>query len=359
MSDSNRDLKKSIDRMFKINFARKEDEMILFVSDYPEEHMLSKISQEQYDKIEERNDYTKKIFSLTKELYGEKTVRLCEYPSLLQSGLDAPEYVGEALKKCDIFLIPTSYSLTHTKTRMQATQAGARGATLPGFEPYMFETNGSMTANYEKIAEEIGKGIGFISRINPNEGKTVEITSDGGTNLTMKIMEGGRKLEGDNGLCREKSAFSNLPAGEIYTAPMEETTNGTVVIEKGWATQALEGEEMVFEFKDGYLVSLKGANEDLLNLVDLNPARKAKEDPALIKTRRNVAELGIGMNPKATHYDSLLEGEKIKGTCHIAIGTNKFFGGNVVSDIHFDYIINKPTILIEEKTFMDNGKFAF
>ncbi len=65
------------------------------------------------------------------------------------------------------------------------------------------------------------------------------------------------------------------------------------------------------------------------------------------------------MNPKATHYESGLEGEKIKGSCHIAIGTNKFFGGNVLSDIHLDFIINKPTILIEEVTFMDEDKFCF
>lgn len=345
--------------MFKVNFHKKPDEIILYVSDYPEEHMLSKISREQFDKIKERNDYTKKLYDLTKKLYGDDLVKLSEYPSVLQSGLDAPDYISEALKKCDIFLIPTSYSLTHTKTRMDATEAGVRGVTLPGFEPYMFDKNGSMTADYEKIAQEIDKGINFISNTNPGKGKLVHITSDSGSDLTFKIMEGDRKLKGDNGLCREKSSFSNLPAGEIYTAPIEETTNGTMVIEKGWSSQALEEEDMIFKFEDGYLASLTGAKEDLLKIVGLNPNKKSEEDSELFNTRRNVAELGIGMNPKATHYESLLEGEKIMGTCHIAIGTNKFFGGNIVSDIHFDYIIDKPTIKIEENTFMKNGKHLF
>ncbi len=360
MSPNNLDhLKNSLDRMFKVNFRRKSNEIILFVSDFTEEYMLKTILKTQYDEINDRNQFTKKLFSLTQELYGEKFVKMCEFPSILQSGLDAPEYVAKELKTCDIFLIPTSYSLTHTNTRMQATNAGARGATLPGLEPYMFDSNGSMTTDYQKIDEGIKDGIEFISKINPNKGKNVHLTSKRYTDLTFKIMEGERKLEGDNGLYTEKSTFGNLPAGEIFTAPMEGTTNGIMVVEKGWSIMAIEGKDMIFEFKDGLLISLTGAKDELLNLVDLNPQKKSEMDSTLIKTRRNVAELGIGMNPKATHYESALEGEKIKGTCHIAIGTNKFFGGNIKSDVHIDLIINKPTILIEEITFIDNGKHVF
>jgi len=352
-------LKNSLDRMFKVNFKLKANEIILFVSDFPEEDMLKTISKTQYDEIKDRNQFTKKLFNLTQELYGQKFVKLSEFPSVLQSGIDAPEYVAEELKTCDIFLIPTSHSLTHTNTRMQATDAGARGASLPGFNPYMFDANGSMTADYKKMDEEINKSIDFISKINPNKGKNVCITSKQGTDLTLKILEGNRKLEGDNGLYTERGMFGNLPAGEIFTAPMEGTTNGIMVIDKSWTTQAMEGEDLFFEFKDGLLTDLTGAKEDLLNLVDLNPKKKSEKDPALIKTRRNVAELGIGMNPKATHYESVLEGEKIKGSCHIALGTNKFFGGNILSDIHIDIYMIKPTIQIEDKVFIDNGKFVF
>lgn len=358
-SNNSTHLKNSLDRMFKINFKRKSDESILFVSDFTEEYMLKTITQAKFKQIKDRNQYTKKLFNLTKELYGEKFVKLCEFPSVLQSGLDAPDFVTEELKTCDIFIIPTSYSLSHTNTRVQATNVGARGATLPEFEPYMFDINGSMTADYNEIDKEIKKGISFISEINPNKSKNVHITSKRGTDLTFTIMEGERELKDDNGLYTERGSFGNLPAGEIFTAPMEGTANGTMLIEKGWSVRAKEGEDMIFEFKDGLLISLTSANDETLNLVDLNPKKKLEKDPNLIKTRRNVAELGIGMNPKATHYKSVLEGEKIKGSCHIAIGTNKFFGGNVLSDIHLDFIINKPTILIEEITFMDEGKFCF
>jgi leucyl aminopeptidase (aminopeptidase T) len=352
-------LKNSLDQMFKVNFQRKPHEFILFVSDFAEEYMLENIPQSKFNEIKARNEYTKKLFNITKELYGDKFVKMGEFPSVLQSGLDAPQYVAEELKKCDIFIIPTTFSLTHTNTRMQATEAGARGATLPAFEPYMFDINGSMTADYSQITKEIIKGMEFISRKNPNKSKKVHITSKAGTNLTLKIMEGSRKLKDDNGLYTEKGSFGNLPAGEIFTAPMEGIASGTMVIENGWTVRALEGENLTFKFKDGLLVSLSGAKDSFLDLVDLNPKKKSEEDPKLIKTRRNVAELGIGMNPKATHYESVLEGEKIKGTCHIAIGTNKFFGGNILSDIHLDFIINKPTILIENEVFMENGKFAF
>ena len=37
---------------------------------------------------------------------------------------------------------------------------------------------------------------------------------------------------------------------------------------------------------------------------------------------RNIAELGIGTNDRATRPDNILEAEKILGTIHIALGDN-------------------------------------
>src|SRR3954468_13223017 len=49
-----------------------------------------------------------------------------------RDGAEPPAAVAEALKAADVFIAPTSRSLSHTRARKAASEAGARGATLPG-----------------------------------------------------------------------------------------------------------------------------------------------------------------------------------------------------------------------------------
>jgi leucyl aminopeptidase (aminopeptidase T) len=61
---------------------------------------------------------------------------------------------------------------------------------------------------------------------------------------------------------------------------------------------------------------------------------KAIDPSALV-----IAEFGIGLNPKATSYTGYaLFDEKLVGTCHIALGTNQYFGGANEAPVHFDFI---------------------
>lgn len=47
-------------------------------------------------------------------------------------GTEPPATVTAALEACDVYPAPTSRSLGHTRARKRATEAGARGATMPG-----------------------------------------------------------------------------------------------------------------------------------------------------------------------------------------------------------------------------------
>ena len=73
-------------------------------------------------------------------------------------------------------------------------------------------------------------------------------------------------------------------------------------------------------------------------------------DEKIRLSRRNIAEIGIGTNPNAKDPLNLLEAEKIKGTCHMAIGDNHTFGGGKVeSDIHIDFVIPEARLFLDEK----------
>jgi leucyl aminopeptidase (aminopeptidase T) len=54
----------------------------------------------------------------------------------------------------------------------------------------------------------------------------------------------------------------------------------------------------------------------------------------------------------------MLTDEKIIGTAHLAIGNNITMGGINQSDIHWDMIINRPTILVGDELLMKDGEFA-
>src|SRR5436305_3393833 len=47
-------------------------------------------------------------------------------------GTEPPPTLAAALSACDVFIAPTSRSLSHTVARKRATDNGARGATMPG-----------------------------------------------------------------------------------------------------------------------------------------------------------------------------------------------------------------------------------
>lgn len=54
-----------------------------------------------------------------------------------------------------------------------------------------------------------------------------------------------------------------------------------------------------------------------------------------------------------------MEDEKVMGTCHIAFGNNKHFGGRVDVPFHVDFVIKKPTIYGDDILIMKDGKFNF
>lgn len=71
-----------------------------------------------------------------------------------------------------------------------------------------------------------------------------------------------------------------------------------------------------------------------------------------------VAELGIGLNPKAKIIGLVLEDEKVLGTVHIALGNNLSFGGDNDVPLHLDGVILKPDIYVDGKKIMSRGKFV-
>ncbi len=249
-------------------------------------------------------------------------------------GEEPPRMIAEMMRHADVIVAPTQYSVTHTQARKRANRAGARIATMPGIIPKMM-SSGGMTADFK----EVEKGIKRLARVLEGS-KTIRIITEIGTDMEVSVE--GRKWFKDTGICHKKGEFMNLPAGEVFIAPKEGTANGKLIID-GAFWEILEN-PVAIDVKDGYAKRIVGTKEIAKQI-----SKRGKEG-------RNVAEVGIGMNPKAKIIGNVLEDEKVMGTVHVALGDNSTFGGRCRAGIHVDGIIKKPTVLVDDLPIMEDGK---
>ncbi len=240
----------------------------------------------------------------------------------------------------DIIIALSNNSTSHTNFRKLACLAGARFASLPHFDPDMFAT--SMTVDWHALAKRTSRLVDAVNRA-----EWVELNCPNGT--IMNICKKGRKAEGDDGLLTVEGSFGNLPAGEAYLAPLEGESYGRMVVE--WGPTSKLSKPLIITIKKGKVENIEG-DDPLRSRLEAKFAEN--------QNCRNLAELGIGTNDKASRPDNVLEAEKILGTIHLALGDNTGFGGNTAAPFHEDYVFYQPTLTLImpdgcKECIIDNG----
>ena len=255
------------------------------------------------------------------------------------NGEEPPKEVAELMKEFDVIFCPTAKSLTHTNARIKACAKGTRIATFPGITKEVMIRG--MNADYKKISKLSLKLKKILEK-----GSNVRITTKLGTDLSFSIK--GRNVIASKGLFHKKGEAGNLPTGETFLAPVEGTTNGVFIVDGSMAGLGLiKNTSLKIIVKNGYAVKIIGGHlAKKLNKMLNSVGKKA----------RNIAEFGVGTNDSARLSGVLLEDEKVLGTVHIALGNNTSMGGNVNVPIHLDGVIKKPTVYLDGKLLMGNGK---
>ena len=251
---------------------------------------------------------------------------ILRYPPGDQHGEEPPEPVAAAMKGADVFLAPTTKSLSHTRARGAACDAGARGATLPGITEDVFTTG--LDADYETIRQHCEDVLAQVEGADE-----IRVTTPAGTDITFE--PGDREWNDDTGIVHDAGDFSNLPAGEVFVSP--EDANGTYVVDGTMRPHGLlDGEELRFEVEDGFVTHI--SDDDIRGQVET-----ASEEVG--RDAYNLAELGIGTNVAVTELvGSVLLDEKAAGTVHIAIGDDAGIGGDTDAPLHLDGILTNPTV---------------
>lgn len=335
---------KAVLDMLSINLGLKEGEKLLVVTDVPTAETWRDRDQAVLADMLERAMLAKAVSEIALEHYPGCEVAFYTYAAVGSHGAEPPQAVATKLRQADAVVAITSYSLSHTAAREEATQAGVRLASMPTFLARMFAPGGPMAVDYHQVAAEGQAIAAWLTAAQEAVVRTPE-----GTEIRFSLA--GRQGSNDHGLYTEKGDWGNLPAGEAYVAPLEGTAQGQVVVPAGWYPKLID--EMTLHFRDGLVCALEGGGavgEEFLELLRLG------DDGEPYRSRRNLAELGIGTNPHASHPDNVLESEKIRGTVHLAIGDNAHMGGTVSSDLHEDFVLPQPDLYLDDEMVMRGGQ---
>ncbi len=232
------------------------------------------------------------------------------------------------------------------KLLYEEIQFNARVGHAPGITTSMMR-EGPMKVDYSKIVTQADNLMGAFRNV-----KSVHITSPSGTDITLEL--GGRLWQTDVKI--KEGDFGNLPAGEVWCAPVENAANGILVVDGSIGDLGNVPSPMTLRLKDGTLVSVE--------CVDREFAKQVEDLSAVDEMASVIGELGIGLNPGARIVGVMLEDEKASETAHIAFGNNMDMdGGCNDSKTHRDYLFYKPTMEAtyydgSTRTIMKNGKIV-
>jgi aminopeptidase len=231
------------------------------------------------------------------------------------------------------------WSLTIWPTPALAAQAGMSEADYAAFvERALFLDQADPVAAWSRLRDQQAR---VIDRLAPAREIHIETA---GTDLRLNV-EGRTWINSDG--------RRNMPSGEVFTGPHEQSANGTIRFDVPSNGRGVEVAEVELTFKDGEVV---GAHA---HVGDQHLQAALATDAGA----RFLGELGIGTNTgidRAT--GSTLLDEKMAGTVHLALGRSyPETGGTNNSAVHWDLICDLRKggrVTVDGELLIEDGRFV-
>ncbi len=200
-------------------------------------------------------------------------------------------------------------------------------------------TEGGALADYPALLTEGRLLHGIWSR-----GRMMRVTTPAGTDIQAPIAHDDVIVEcGFATQAGQEAAFSD---GEVSSRPLEGTAEGVIVVDGPICHLGLPDQPIRLTVGKGRVRNVEGES------------KQASELRRIVKTidnADNIAEFGIGLNPRSLRNGDFEEEKKARGLVHIALGDNQFYGGSVQSPVHMDMVLYAPTVTLDERTLVEAG----
>jgi leucyl aminopeptidase (aminopeptidase T) len=260
-------------------------------------------------------------------------------------GAEPPSAVAAMMREAGAVIELTSLFIGSSAARRRATEAGVRYLAMPGVRVDTFRDAGPLTVDFDAIrtnAESVGAAWGAAERF--------RLTTPGGSDLRGSVA--GRPGRVLHGIAREDGDYMAPPDIEAGTAPVEETTEGVVVIDADLLFMGIGPlpDPVVLHVRDGRMTGFEGAESDRLQEM---LARCGDYE-----RMRNIAEVSMAFNPAGRVCGVAMETESALGTAHIALGNSIAYGGTVDAVAHLDCVMKDATLELDGRPVMAAGELV-
>lgn len=268
-------------------------------------------------------------------------------PPLERDYADPPLAVQKLAEAADIIHYTTRTGLVHSQWGLSLSKLAKKRIVSEGITPRMF-VEGAVLASDEEVN-------GWNKKVQKiwDEGSDVHITTPYGTDLRISIeghlsfSSAGAKFTSADAVLF-KAPLVQFPGGETACTPTEETGDGILVIDQTIhypAGPLANPVSLVLE--KGRIVEVRGGWEaDAFR----NWLATYGDDNAGV-----ICELAVGTNPHAIFMGNMRQDRFPLGSMHVGFGMNNDVGGTIDSNIHYDGIMSKPTLVVDGRTIIDNG----
>lgn len=263
-------------------------------------------------------------------------------------GMNPDQSVGSAMKSANVVFMPTIWSMSHCSVRKEASELGVRCITIPSADDELFART-----FIETPFKDLKLPVMTLNQM-LTEANEAEITTPAGTNMWLDL-RGRRNYDLEHGWLHKggkeyESNFSAPPCVESNIAPVEYSAHGKIIVDACQSAVGLIKQPIEMTVENGRIINVIGGKE----ADELELRFEEVNDPDI----KLIAELGIGMNPKAKMRGQFIEDESVYGTAHFGIGNNaSTMGGKIKVNGHFDNIMWFPTIKLDGVVIMKDGKF--
>ncbi|MCC6805300.1 MAG: aminopeptidase [Anaerolineae bacterium] len=260
---------------------------------------------------------------------------------------DPPLAVQKMAEAAAIIHYTTRNGLVHSQWGLSLSRLGKKRIVSEGITPEMF-TEGAVRASDEEV-NAWNKRIQKIW----DEGSDVHISTPYGTDLHISIeghlsfSSAGQQFTSANAELF-KAPFVQFPGGETACTPNENTGDGVLVIDQ------------TIHHPPGRLTNPVHLHMEKGRIVKITGGWEADEFRRWLDTygddnARVICELAVGTNPYAVFMGNMRQDRFPLGSMHVGFGMNTDVGGTIDSNIHYDGIMSKPTLVVDGETIIKDG----
>lgn len=229
------------------------------------------------------------------------------------------------------------WTVTAYPTRALAQEAGM---SIMDYEDFVYHAtyadSDDPVREWIRIREEQQRIADFLNKVS-------ELRYEGpGIDLVLRVE--GRKWINDDGKY-------NMPGGEVFSAPIEDSVEGWVLFDYPAIWRGVEVEGVKLVFRRGVVVeaTARRGEEFLKKMLETDEGA------------RRLGEIAFGLNYNIARFTKeILFDEKIGGTIHMALGAAyPETGGKNMSSIHWDMIkdMKKHRVYADGDLVYENGRF--